>query len=73
MELAVNRGVVLDPYKVNMGISIGKELYEWSYEIGCVQEEELILTNEKSIVLCMNNCCAMENWYFCGIAQRYKK
>lgn len=47
LNLAVNKGVILRPYRVNMGILIDKEMYEWSYEIKCVQEEDLILTNGK--------------------------
>lgn len=47
LKLAVDGEMALHPYRVNMGILIENDIYEWSYEIDCVQEEDLVLTNEK--------------------------
>lgn len=47
LKLAVNKDIVLQPYRVSMGIKIEHSIYEWSYQIGDTPESELILANEK--------------------------
>lgn len=46
LKLAIDKDVILNPYRVGMGIQIDDNVYEWSYEIGKVSEGELILEEE---------------------------
>ena len=48
LKLAVDKSVALHPYKVNMGISINKDSYEWSYTIAKVKENELIVDQNEN-------------------------
>lgn len=46
LNLAVDKGIILYPYRVGMGILIDNEEYQWFYEINKIVEDELII-NEK--------------------------
>lgn len=46
LNLAINKDVVLHPYRVGMGILIGDDEYEWIYEIKKISENELIIDEE---------------------------
>ncbi|MCI8449073.1 MAG: ATP-binding protein [Eubacterium sp.] len=43
LNLAVDKDVILCPYRVGIGILIGKDKYEWFYEINKTYDEELII------------------------------
>lgn len=42
LRLAVDKDVILHPYRVGMGILIGSDEYEWFYEINKIHEDDLI-------------------------------
>lgn len=46
LRLATNKDIDLKPYGMRMGISVGEDLYVWSYRIEVVEEEELMLEEE---------------------------
>jgi len=46
LNLAIDKDVILRPYRVGMGILIGDEEYEWFYEINKINEDELIINEE---------------------------
>ena len=46
LKLAIDKDVILHPYRVGIGIQIDSDVYEWFYEIGKVSEGELILEEE---------------------------
>lgn len=46
LNLAINKGVTLQPYRVGLGILIDNEQYEWFYEINKTSESELIINDE---------------------------
>ena len=39
LRLAVDKDVILHPYRVGMGILIGSDEYEWFYEINKIHED----------------------------------
>ena len=43
LNLAVDKDIILCPYRVGIGILIGKDKYEWFYEINKTYDEELII------------------------------
>lgn len=43
LKLAVNKDIPLKPYRVNMGIYIGEDLYQWIYQIEGANAKELLL------------------------------
>ena len=47
LNLAVRKDIIMRPYCVNMGIEIDGDVYEWSYEIGGVEKEELLFENQE--------------------------
>lgn len=46
LNLAINKDVLLRPYRVSIGLLIGDDDYEWSYEINKLNEDELLLEEE---------------------------
>lgn len=46
LKLALDKDIILRPYRVGMGIQIGNDEYEWFYEIGQMGEGELILEED---------------------------
>lgn len=46
LNLAVNKKVILRPYRVGMSILIDNDEYEWFYEINEMSEDELIINEE---------------------------
>ena len=47
LNLAVDKDVILRPYRVGMGILIDNDEYEWFYEINEKSKDELIIKEEK--------------------------
>lgn len=46
LKLAIDKDVILHPYRVGMGLQIDGDVYEWSYEIGSMSDGDLILEEE---------------------------
>lgn len=46
-NLAVDKDVLLQPFRVSMGMTIDKDNYEWSYEINNLNQKELLLKEEE--------------------------
>lgn len=46
LNLAVDKDVILRPYRVGMGILINNEEYEWFYEINQINKDALIINEE---------------------------
>lgn len=46
LNLAVDKDVILHPYRVGMGISIDNSEYEWFYEIRKMSEDDLIIKED---------------------------
>lgn len=46
LNLAINKEILLQPYRVGLGILIDNEQYEWFYEIKKTSESELIINDE---------------------------
>jgi len=46
LNLAVDKDVILRPYRVGMGILIDNDEYEWFYEINEISKDELIINEE---------------------------
>lgn len=46
LNLAVDKDIILRPYRVGMGILIDNDEYEWFYEINEVSKDELIINEE---------------------------
>ena len=46
LNLAVDKDVILRPYRVGLGILINNKKYEWFYEITKINEDELIIKEE---------------------------
>lgn len=46
LNLAVDKDVILRPYRVGMGILIENDVYEWFYEINAISKDELIINEE---------------------------
>lgn len=46
LNLAVDKDVILHPYRVGMGISIDNSEYEWFYEIRKISEDDLIIKED---------------------------
>ena len=46
LNLAVDKDVILRPYRVGMGILINNEEYEWFYEINQINKDALIIDEE---------------------------
>lgn len=46
LNLAIDKDLALYPYRVGMGILIGNDKYEWFYQIGKINEEELIINED---------------------------
>ena len=46
LNLAVDKDVILRPYRVGMGILIDNDEYEWIYEINEISKDELIINEE---------------------------
>lgn len=47
LNLAVDKDIVLRPYRVNMGFLVDDNKYEWAYAIHKLNEDELILDEER--------------------------
>lgn len=47
LSLAVDKDMILHPYRVGMGILVGEDHYEWYYEINYASEDELIIDEER--------------------------
>lgn len=46
LKLAVDKDIILRPYRVGIGIQIGNDVYEWFYEIGKMGGGELVLEED---------------------------
>lgn len=46
LNLAVRNDMLMRPYCVNMGIEVEGDIYEWSYRVGSVENEKLILEHQ---------------------------
>ena len=46
LNLAIDKDVILRPYRVGMGILIDNDIYEWFYEISEISKDELIINEE---------------------------
>ena len=46
LNVAIDKAVILRPCRAEMGITIGKDEYEWFYEIDEVAQEDLIINAE---------------------------
>ncbi len=48
LKLAVDKNVILRPYRVGLGILLNDDAYEWFYEINEIDKDELIINKESS-------------------------
>ncbi len=46
LNLAIDKDVLLRPYRVGMGILIDNDEYEWFYEINEIRKDDLIIDEE---------------------------
>ena len=51
LGLAVDKDIILRPYRVGIGILIGNNSYEWFYEIQRISEDGLIINEENKYEL----------------------
>lgn len=46
LKLAVDKDIILRPFYVNLGVNVDNDIYEWTYKIENIVDQELTLDEE---------------------------